>query len=139
MKKKYTEMHSTSQRAPRMALALLLAVAIMATVCVAYADGAVTEYESDSFSFSFGGDAYEDLGQMIGDGNLYAKPNSNPLSGSFIVEERGLNIDTETMTDVQITVWYDLALKAFVGNDEESADMETIHAQEGDGFLASSE
>lgn len=129
MKKKNTVMHRTRARVPRMALALLLAMAMMTTVCTACAEGAVTEYQSDYFSFSFGGEAFEDMGQMIGDGILYAKPNNNPLSGSFIVEERGLNIDTATLNDVQLTVWYDLALKEFIGDDEESVNMETIEVE----------
>lgn len=129
MKKKYIVVRKTSTRVLRMALALLMAMAMMTTVSTACAESAVTEYRSDYFSFSFDGEAYEDMGQMIGNGILYAKPNSNPLSGSYIVEERGLNIDTATLTDVQLTVWYDLALKEFVGNDEESANMEAIEVE----------
>ncbi len=97
--------------------------------CPALADEPITEYQSDFFTFSFGGDAFEDRGGMMGNGVFYARANSNPLNGSFIVEERGLNIDTETLTDVQRTVWYDLALKEFIADDEESANMEAIEVE----------
>lgn len=109
--------------------ALLMAVAMMAAVCTASANEPVMEYKSDFFTFSFGGDAFEKMGNKRGNASFYTKPKANPLSGSYIVEEREISADIESMTDAEVAACYDLTLKEFVGNGEESANTESIEIE----------
>lgn len=100
-------MFNHSRKAFRLVSLVLAAVLMMSVAGSALAAGSpMTEWSSDTFSFSFGGGEWYEMGETSGV-KYYCQNNQLSMNGAFLITETELPVDTSTLGDSMIDTLYD--------------------------------
>lgn len=92
-------------------VAALMAVVMLMTACTAFADETLTDYKSETMTFSFGGGEFYSIGDISGMPAYCSTPSLTDKSVVFMVKEQDLGMDVDSLGDTMRKTMYDTMVK----------------------------